>query len=136
MTSHSRKIAGCRGFSLLEVLVAFAILALSLGVLYQIFSSAAQRATLLQEYNRAVLLGETKLARIGVEEALVAGSRTGEFDERYRWTSLVEPVPTARRKDPQRVAMRPYRVTVKVDWGKRDQPRSVAFTTIRLGEPR
>jgi general secretion pathway protein I len=129
-------IAGCRGFSLLEVVVAFAILALSLGVLYQIFSSAAQRATLLQEYNRAVLLGESKLARIGAEQALVAGSRTGEFDERYRWTSLIEPVPTQARGGHQRVSIRPYRVTVEVDWGKRDQPRSVAFTTIRLGEHR
>uniref|UniRef100_UPI0035939C60 type IV pilus modification PilV family protein n=1 Tax=Thiocapsa sp. TaxID=2024551 RepID=UPI0035939C60 len=48
------------GFSLLEVLVAFAILAVSLGVLMQIFSQATRTTLLSSQYSRAASLAESK----------------------------------------------------------------------------
>lgn len=123
---------GCRGFSLLEVVVAFAILAVSLGVLYQIFSGAAQRASLLQQYNHAVSLAESKLARIGTEEPLVAGRFSGEFNADYRWDSTVEAL-EAKRADSRERLSPFYQVTVAVTRTQTEHVPLVTLTTVRMG---
>ena len=53
------------GFSLLEVLVAFSILALALGVLLQSFSTGMRGVTQSGLYSRATLLAESIFARAG-----------------------------------------------------------------------
>ena len=131
-TGRSRRLAGCRGFSLLEVVVAFSILALSLGALYQIFSSAAERARVLEAYNGALLLAEAKLASVAAEDPLAPGSLSGEFDGTYRWRSTVEAL-AAQRDGNAAASLQPYRVTVEVSWGAGDRASKVALTTMRLG---
>ena len=49
-----------RGFSLLEILVAFSIMALSLGVLMEIFADAARNADLARNQMRAVALARDR----------------------------------------------------------------------------
>ena len=44
------------GFSLLEVLVAFAILSMSLGVLYQAFSNSLRNVGASGDYSRAMII--------------------------------------------------------------------------------
>ncbi len=61
------------GFSLLEVLVAFAILSLSLGVLLAIFGKGMDLVGTSDKYTRAVLLAESTLASVGVEKTLQEG---------------------------------------------------------------
>lgn len=51
-----------RGFTLLELLVAFAIMALSLGMLYRASGSSARGVVDIERYQRAVVLGESLLA--------------------------------------------------------------------------
>ena len=51
-----------RGLSLLELLVAFAIMAIALGMLYKATGSSARQVGETQSYQRAVLLGESLLA--------------------------------------------------------------------------
>ena len=86
------------GFSLLEVLVAFTILALTLGVLWQIFSATAQRATVVQDTHRAVMLAESKMSELALTDVVRAGADAGEVDATFRWQRHVEPL-EARRAD-------------------------------------
>ena len=79
------------GFTLLEILVAFTILAMSLGVLMQIFSRGVNGAILSDHYARASTLAESKLASVGVEEALKEGISNGKFDNDFTWTLDVRP---------------------------------------------
>ncbi len=132
MTRRNAGPGACRGFSLIEVVVAFAILAVSLGVLYQIFSGGAQRASLLQEYAHALSLAESKLARLGTEEPLIAGRFSGEFDAGYRWASTVEPLDA---KGAGAGARLPpfYQVTVAVARTDTAQAPLVSLTTVRMG---
>jgi len=130
-----RPIVRCRGFSLLEVLVAFSILAMTLGVLFQIFSSGLRRAQLAEEYSYAVLMAQSELSRIRSEGLPGIGVHLNTIDRRYRSRTLVEPYGAVEEESPETepvVLLRPYWVTVEIIWGERERERSVALTTVRL----
>jgi len=128
----------CQGFSLLEVLVAFSILALSLGVLMQLFSGSMRNTLAGDAYSRAVELAESTLALAGTEVPLQAGSHAGE-EKGLRWELNIEPYyPEELLAPPQDIQA--YHVSVRVEW---DGPgsgsgsgRSVALDTLRLGAVR
>jgi general secretion pathway protein I len=80
-----------RGFSLLEILVAFVLLALAMAVLMQIFSSSLNGATVADRYAKATMLAESKLASAGVEEALKEGSTSGTYDNMFNWAVEIKP---------------------------------------------
>lgn len=114
-----RKTTGRRqkGFSLLEVLVAFSILALSLGVLMQIFSGGLRNVDQSTHHAKAVAIAKSLLARVGTETPVLAGEQAGEF-EQYRWQirlqALEDPPETG-----QPVSVSVFGlmgVTVNVEW--------------------
>ena len=81
-----------RGFTLLEVLVAFALLAMALTLLLGTLSGAARHVGEADRRTRAVLLAQSLMAGLGVEEPLQEGTREGRWEEGdYRWTLQVEP---------------------------------------------
>ncbi|ADE13631.1 general secretion pathway protein H [Nitrosococcus halophilus Nc 4] len=132
-----------RGFSLLEVLVAFAILGISLGVLLQIFSTGMRTTTLSEEYTRATSLAESKLATIGVETPYLEGIEEGQFDEKYAWRTTILPYeePEEEREkrlgegfdDAVNLPALPYTVKVEVFWETGGKERRVVLETLRLG---
>jgi general secretion pathway protein I len=120
------------GFSLVEVLVAFSILALSLGVLLALFSSGLRNTGVAYEYSRAVILAESKLAEPGVTEPLEIGTRQGSFDGQYRWRTEVAEYLLKDEPIQASVPLRAYQVTVRVSWSGVLGDRSVALSTLRL----
>jgi len=67
-----------RGYSLIEVLVAMMLLALVQTVLMSTFSTSLRNVDTAQDYSRAMLLAESRLASLGVSEPLRVGESTGE----------------------------------------------------------
>lgn len=119
-----------QGFSLLEILVAFSILALSLGVLMQIFGKGMQMASASGSYTEAMLVAESLLAAVGVSEPLEEGEQSGDLDDRYRWSVQVMPHEFADAEiDLENLAFRVYHVRVDVGWDN----RSVRLQTLRIG---
>jgi general secretion pathway protein I len=119
----------------LEVLVAFAVLALVLGVLFRIFSGGLNVARLTEQYGRATLLAESKLSEVGVEEPLREGQSSGAFEstEDYHWQLTVSPyVWSQPGTSSDNLSVHPYEVTVEVLWGEEEQSRSISLTTLRL----
>jgi len=128
-----------RGFSLLEVLVAFVILALILSVLMQIFSGGLRNASRADEYQQAVLLGQSKLASVGIETPLAVSEINGEFDAVYRWHISIRPyLETPAQVSSQTGLPAPIlpvsllEVEIQVLWGGSDPPRSASLKTLRL----
>jgi general secretion pathway protein I len=80
-----------RGFSLLEILVAFIVLALAMTILMQIFSTSLNGATITDKYARATMIAESKLAAVGVEEILKEGGSSGSTDDGFSWAVEVRP---------------------------------------------
>ncbi len=78
------------GFSLLEVLVAFVILALSLGVIMRLFSTSLNNIGRAERMTHATIVAESALAKLGVESVLSEGEHTGEDPQGYRWQISVK----------------------------------------------
>lgn len=124
------------GFSLLEILVAFSILALSLGVLFQSFSLGLRNARTSEEYTLAALLAQSQLALVGYELELKPGEVSGEFEQypRYRWTLTIQPYPLA-NANPEwvdKVRQQLLAVSLQVAWGDSYSPRTIQLDTLRL----
>lgn len=128
-----RLAASQRGFSLLEVLVAFAILALSLGVLMQIFSRALSTTGLNETYSRAAALAESKLGTVGINIPLEEGVHSGDPEDGMDWIVFIEPYQLTGwlAENPSR---QPYQVTAVASWPSATGTRRVALRSIRLGQ--
>jgi len=124
-----------RGFTLIEVLVAFMILAISLSVIFRIFSGGLRNIALSEDYARAVLVAEAQLAGVGVSAPLLVGMTTGEWDARFHWERVIEPYHPWEQDKALVVLLPAYRVTVSVDWDHAGQKRQVTLSSVRLQQP-
>lgn len=129
-----------QGFSLLEILVAFMLLAMAMGVLMQIFSRGVTGATLADRYARATMYAESKLAGIGIEEELKESALAGKFDDDFSWTLVVRPYQDPVPKDQSVVDFEKlmptqlYEIDLKVSFTADDhRERLVNLSTLRLG---
>jgi type II secretory pathway pseudopilin PulG len=81
-----------RGFALLEILVAFVILALGLGAISTGVAVAMRSDGRVQASRIAVRLAQSRLGAAGITEALVPGHREGHLANRYKWQETVTAV--------------------------------------------
>ncbi len=118
-----------RGFTLLEVLVAFVILALSLGVILQIFSLTMRTTDSASARQQALLLAESRLAELSTLNELRSGRDSGRIDERFDWSSRVERFEFPDQDLALDTLQVPYKIDVTVHWGGNQQ---LSLTTLRL----
>ena len=138
-TRGHRGARGQRGYSLIEVIVAFALLALALTLLLGTLSGATRQVRWSGDAGRAALHAQSLLDQVGVGEPLEPGQSDGEFDAgRYRWTLAVAPwidpgAPPAAAIDP--AAPRLFGVTLSVQWGDGRPAERLQLRTLRLAAP-
>jgi len=128
-----RKLSVQQGFSLLEILVAFSILALSLGVLLNIFSSGLRRTMISEEYQQAIIIAQSKLAIAGIELPLQTGEIQGQVGDKFIW-QLTAQVYNIENLTAEKLAVIPFQVTVTVEWQAGENNRQVRLTTIKLAQ--
>lgn len=108
-----------RGFSLLEILIAFSILALSLGILLKIFTAGVNTAGVAEDYTAAVQIAESLMAKTGTETPLQPGETDGLDNEKYYWQVAVSPFQfVAENLDVSAMPVELFKVKVTVSWGE------------------
>lgn len=125
----------CRGFSLLEVLVAFTILALLLVALFDVFGGGMRAARAGESYTRAVVVAQSKLAELAADGALEVGEYEGEVDGGFRWHAAISEYTDA-ALPAEELPMRPLALRVEVSWSEGDRTRRVRLATLVLGSAR
>ncbi|WP_182118052.1 type II secretion system protein [Acidovorax sp. FHTAMBA] len=114
-----------RGFSLLELLVAFVIMALSLGMLYRASGSSARAVGMAEQNQRASMVAESVFAMrdfVGPDGWQDAGETAG-----YSWrvTSAPYAVPVESSDKP-----RLHEVSVIVSWQESAANKSFELQTL------
>ncbi|WP_299390681.1 prepilin-type N-terminal cleavage/methylation domain-containing protein [Pelagibius sp.] len=123
------------GFTLIEVLVAFTIFALSFAAILQIFSGGLHNGATADRALIALGHAESLMARAGVEEPLTPGQTSGQIDEGMTWQQSVSLYrDAAMTAEPPPPGMTPYAVTVSVTWQDRGRTRDVTLNSLRLGD--
>lgn len=127
------------GFSLLEVLAAFVILALVATALFRLFSGALQNAAAAEDWSRAVLTAESRLAAAAsVQPLQVTIERGDERDSGLRWETRVEAweapgVDPELARVSEAMATRLYRIEVDVRFpGIAGRERTLSLATVKL----
>jgi general secretion pathway protein I len=132
--------ARSRGFSLIEVLAAFVILALIATALFQLFSAALANAAASEEWSRAILVAESRLAAAASAYPLVETTDQGtDGDGRIRWqtrTAVWEPPADPElAKLSDAMTTRLFRIEVDVHFpGASGRDRSFSLATLRMAQ--
>ena len=130
-SERRRFYTSAHGFSLIEMLVALVILALSLSVLYQAAMGATRNVRVASEYTDAVMLAESMLAEHShvIEENFTMAGRHAQ----YEWRVSSWPAPLEDGLDPEQQAMEPRALQyleVVVSWPGRSAPRNLNLLTV------
>jgi general secretion pathway protein I len=112
-----------------EIIVALAILALSLNAILPAISDALWRTGEAEAQAEAASLARSLLAQAGSAVPLHDGAAAGQFANGFRWRLQVTPYGAA----DQTVPVRAYKVVAEVFWEDARRERSVALTMLRLG---
>lgn len=139
MRQRASSARRARGFSLIEVLAAFVILALVATALFQLFSGALQNASAAEDWSRAVLVAESRLAVAASAVPLVEAAEQGAVDDgRIQWESRVKPwqppnVDPELARASEGMLTRLYRVEVDVRFpGIAGRERTFSLATVRI----
>lgn len=82
-----------KAFTLLEVMVAMTILALSLSAIMHLFSTGLKATEQTEDYTYAAILARSKMEEVLLQRQLDTGGDSGTFDEfggKYSYTVEVE----------------------------------------------
>ena len=134
MTLHARVPAHQHGFSLIEVIVAFGILALGLTLLLGTMSGATRQLREGGDAGRAALHAQSLLAEHASlpRQPLRAGGALE--DGRYRWRLEVTPwqPPDAAGAPVDPAAPRMLRLQLDIEWGTAGPRERLRVTSLRL----
>lgn len=127
--------ADARGFTLIEVLIAFTIAVLLLLPLLRSFSSGIASTTRTDGFTEATLIAESTLESIGPATPLVDGASTEQEQGGYQISTAVHRYHGDSAPEQELLIAMPYEVVVTVRWPEAARMRSIALRTVRLGPP-
>lgn len=91
-----RRRARRGGFTLLETLVAFAILTATLGALLQGVGGGARNEARADFLLRATREARSQIAALGVADPILAGETSGRYPDGLEWSLSVAPLDAAK----------------------------------------
>jgi len=142
--SFIRGRQGARGFTLLEVMLAFVIFALSFATVLEILAGSMRSVRRASDDTEVALMAQSLIDLVGTEIPIEEGQYSGNSMDRYDWNmeitlydsggetgdnTEVEGMSTQELADLSGIEL--YRVDLYVDWETGRRQRELHFSTIR-----
>ncbi len=118
------------GFTLLEVLIAFAILAVAMTALMQAFSQGLRSLEVAEDYATAAMLARSKMAEVGPLIPIEEGELSGEFENNWQWRVVVLPYAGEDDATDETSVLRLYDVRVAIE---RNEVPLAELRSLRVG---
>lgn len=138
IAGHRHRRRGARGYTLIEVIVAFAVLGLGLMLLLGTLSNGTRQVRWAADAGRATLHARSLLDDVGIAVPVTPGQSVGTFDDgRYRWTLDIAPFvdPDAPPTLVDAGGDGLFELTLAVEWGEAGPRERLQLHTLRLRSP-
>ncbi len=127
-----------KGFTLIEVVVAFAILGVGLTVIIELFSGGLRLARASMEYTKAVNYARIKMEEFTAKPAVEEGTEEGESDDKtFRWQVAVKKVDllSIDKSVDYKPPIELYQVKIDVFWKSGTKERSTTVESLKAIKP-
>lgn len=121
----------CEGMSLIEVLVAFVILAMTMSVILRINSGAIRNHQVASQYFEAVEVAQSRLEQMGAEIEVDSYTQEGVDRDAYSWRYLRQPYSWDEQKL-LALPLTPVEERLTVSWDAPGGERELSFSRIGL----
>jgi general secretion pathway protein I len=124
------------GFTLLEVMLAFVIFALSFAIVLQIMAGSMRSVRRASDDTQVALLAQSIIDLVGTEIPIEEGGYSGTGMDRYQWQMGIY-LYAVSEDDPRSQELAEmsgvelYQVDLDIDWHNGRRDRSLHFSTIR-----
>lgn len=121
-----------KGFTLLETVIALAILGVASGSIITIFSESLYRIRHSERVMQANALAQSLLARVEVGEISLQANSTpmGEADGGFSWK--IEALPYGAAEDRSAWVMQPQKVAIAVSWDDKKENDTTTLSALVL----
>ncbi|NNL94973.1 MAG: type II secretion system protein [Xanthomonadales bacterium] len=124
------------GFTLLEVLLAFVIFALSFALVLEILGGSMRSTVRARHYTEAALLAQSLMDMVGSEIPLIEGAMAGDSPGGYEWSMSISAFqPEAGQERLLELSELSgtllFWVDLDVSWGSEPRARTVQFSTVK-----
>ena len=133
---YARSPGTSQGFTLLEVMLAFVIFALSFATVLEIMAGSMRSVRRASDDTEVALFAQSIIDLVGTEIPIEEGQYSGMGMDRYQWQlglslydSVGEDVGTVELAEMSGIEL--YRVDLDIDWDTGRNQRDLHFTTIR-----
>lgn len=123
-----------RGFTLLEVLLALSVFALSFGLILETLGSASRNVRVAGDLGKVALLAQNRLDVIGIDTPIKVGVTQGKLDDTYSYVLTIRPYQPEDSSVPESVLLKLYHVDLAVSWGNGQNMRTEHFSTLRSAQ--
>jgi len=123
-----RIVASSKGFTLLEILVALAILATAVTIIFQLFSASLRNIAVSEDVVAASVRAEAKMREVLSKEELTEDSWTENTDDGY--TFAVNISETLQQKTDS-LSIQLLQIDVAITWTKNTKERSLRLKTYK-----
>jgi general secretion pathway protein I len=123
-----------KGFTLLEIMIALAILGIALTVILQQFSTGLKTVRVTRDYTNALILAREKLEEFCLVKKLSEKEESGEFEDGYRWRVVIAPYKEEEKKESSTefLLLSMYTVTSMVSWDAGEREKKVELATLKI----
>ena len=121
------------GFTLIEILVAISILAISLVVILQLFSGGLKSSRLSGEYTRGIFHAREKMGEVLLSKEVSAGETEGEFSDSFRWKCQIELIEGV-EEDEEKLPFNMFNIKVDIIWDVGGKEKRFQVSTMKVIE--